>query len=366
MNLSVRVSDVFQKECVQSFVFYFLQEGNETILKCSILPLFYFSSSMNAKITQLVWTHPLIVPANFYDILAAPSRGSGSLLPSLLDNHSLLKLGVKPGPVHAVPATSNLLQHAATDLAEKFRELSEAASSGRMVDTHAAAAVKMYSSDMDSSLRHAAADEDKAVQNNGGSVEAALQRENDEISKKNELLKVRDEMELKLVETVEKYKSKKANIESLGQEIDVLTRKRNDLLQKVEKSKEEFEKHQKVLQLLPNAEENLAKLVAIVQKSRAKLEDLKLQWEGHKEKLDMEYNEATLRTSQLEKVSAEKKIKGPTMLDRINQIQADIKEKEAVYKSLSKAFQLLKSDGQPREFYTNRILDLVKQIEKLR
>ena len=75
---------------------------------------------MNAKITQLVWTHPLIVPANFYDILAVPSRGSGSLLPSLLDNHSLLKLDVKSG--HAVPATSNLLQHAATDLAEKFRD----------------------------------------------------------------------------------------------------------------------------------------------------------------------------------------------------------------------------------------------------
>ena len=324
---------------------------------------------MNAKITQLVWTHPLIVPANFYDILAAPSRGSGSLLPSLLDNHSLLQLGVKPGPGHALPATSNLLQHAATDLAEKFRELSEAASSGRMVDTRAAAAaaaVKMYSSDADPWLRPAAADEDKEVQNNGGSVEATLQRENDEISKKNELLKIRDEMELKLVETVEKYKSKKAKIESLGQEIDVLAGKRNDLLQKVEKSKEEFEKHQKVLQLLPNAEENLTKLVAIVQKSRAKLEDLKLQWEGHKEKLDMEYNETKLRTSQLEKVTAQKKIKGPTMLDRINQIQADIKEKEALYKSLSKAFQSLKSDGQPREFYTNRILDLVKQIEKLR
>lgn len=55
-----------------------------------------------------------------------------------------------------------------------------------------------------------------------------------------------------------------------------------------------------------------------------------------------------------------------SVMDKMLKVQEDMKDKEALHKQLLKLLQSLKTDGQPREFYTNRILDLVKQIEKLR
>ena len=185
-----------------------------------------------------------------------------------------------------------------------------------------------------------------------------------ERTKKEELLKIKEEMEKDLQEKVYEFKAKKANIDKIKIEIESLKMKQKEMDGKVLKSKEELEKHQKVLQLLPNAQENLDKLMAIVKKSKAKLEDLKQQWEYHKEKLDTEYNETNTQTLKLQKLSENKR--GLTMTEKLEKVEAGILEKEALHTNLIKILQSLKSDGQPREFYTNRILDLVKQIEKLR
>ena len=185
-----------------------------------------------------------------------------------------------------------------------------------------------------------------------------------ERTKKEELLKIKEEMEKDLQEKVYEFKAKKANIDKIKIEIESLKMKQKEMDGKVLKSKEELEKHQKVLQLLPNAQENLDKLMAIVKKSKAKLEDLKQQWEYHKEKLDTEYNETNTQTLKLKKLSENKR--GLTMTEKLEKVEAGILEKEALHTNLIKILQSLKSDGQPREFYTNRILDLVKQIEKLR
>ena len=188
-------------------------------------------------------------------------------------------------------------------------------------------------------------------------------REN-ERTKKEELLKIKEEMEKDLQAKVYEFKTKKANIDKIKIEIESLKMKQEEMDGKVLKSKEELEKHQKVLQLLPNAQENLDKLMAIVKKSKAKLEDLKQQWEYHKEKLDTEYNETNTQTLKLQKLSENKR--GLTMTEKLEKVEAGILEKEALHTNLIKILQSLKSDGQPREFYTTRILDLVKQIEKLR
>ena len=193
--------------------------------------------------------------------------------------------------------------------------------------------------------------------------ENIIKKEN-ERTKKEELLKIKEEVEKDLQEKVNEFKAKKANIDMIKVEIETMKKKQEEMDGKVLKSKEELEKHQKVLQLLPNAQENLDKLMAIVKKSKAKLEDLKQQWEYHKEKLDTEYNETNTQTLQLQKLSENKR--GLTMTKKLENAEADILEKEALHKNLMKILQSLKTDGQPREFYTNRILDLVKQIEKLR
>ena len=185
-----------------------------------------------------------------------------------------------------------------------------------------------------------------------------------ERTRKEELLKMKEDVEKDLQEKINEFKSKKANIGKIKIEIETLKRKQEEMDGKVLKSKEELQKHLKVLQLLPNAQENLDKLMAIVKKSKTKLEDLKQQWEYHKEKLDSEYKETNTQTLQLQKLTENKR--GLTMIEKLEKVEAGILEKEALHKNLIKILQSLKSDGQPREFYTNRILDLVKQIEKLR
>ena len=253
------------------------------------------------------------------------------------------------------------LQQASTEIAKFSPESNESESF-----------VKIFSSDnfnLDPSSSMVT--EQGLRRDSGGDHKDWLEKENpnentkeNERTKKEELLKIKEEMEKDLQEKVYEFKAKKANIDKIKIEIESLKMKQKEMDGKVLKSKEELEKHQKVLQLLPNAQENLDKLMAIVKKSKAKLEDLKQQWEYHKEKLDTEYNETNTQTLKLQKLSENKR--GLTMTEKLEKVEAGILEKEALHTNLIKILQSLKSDGQPREFYTNRILDLVKQIEKLR
>ena len=322
----------------------------------------------NPRILQLVWTHPL-VSTNFYDILPFQTRNSASgagsftansLLPSLIDAHSLLKLDLGPGNTNTTDPTYDKLQQASPEIAKFSPESNESKS-----------CVKIFSSDnfiLDASL--ATTQHGLRVSEGGHKEWMEKDMSDDKISKeeektkKEELLKIKEEFEKGLQEKVDEFKSKKASIDKMKIDIETLTMKQKEMDEKVLKSKEELEKHQKILQLLPNAEENLDKLMSIVKKSKAKLEDLKQQWEYHKEKLDTEYNETNTKTLQLQKLSENKR--GLTMTEKLENVDAVILEKEALHKNLLKILQSLKSDGQPREFYTNRILDLVKQIEKLR
>merc|ERR550519_918744 len=54
------------------------------------------------------------------------------------------------------------------------------------------------------------------------------------------------------------------------------------------------------------------------------------------------------------------------MEEKIERMKDEIKMKENLIRNLQKEIDSLKSEGKPREFYTNRILELVKQIERLR
>ena len=292
---------------------------------------------------------------------------SNSLLPSLIDAHSLLKLDLRIDNTNTSPdpddPSDDKLQQASPEIAKCSPESNESESF-----------VKIFSSEHFNREHVTFVTTEQSIRGGGDKEggEGALADEDrvaagqSEAEKKEELLRVKGEMEKDLQEQVLQFKAKKANIDKIKKEIETLKIKRDEMDEKVVKSQEELEKHQKVLQLLPNAQENLDKLMAIVQKSKAKLEDLKQQWESHKEKLDTEYNETNNKTLQLQKLAENRALRGPTLADKLGLVEARTLEKEALHKNLIKILQSLKSDGQPREFYTNRILDLVKQIEKLR
>ena len=314
----------------------------------------YFARQMTkSPHLQLVWTHPL-VSKNFYDILpfqtrnaafGASSSGSNSLLPSLIDAHSLLKLDLGPGNTITTDPTYDKLQlqQASPEIAKFSPESNESESF-----------VKIFSSDnFNLDPRSSMVTEQGLRDGDGGhknwlgkELSANEDTKENERTKKEELLKIKEEMEKDLQAKVYEFKTKKANIDKIKIEIESLKMKQEEMDGKVLKSKEELEKHQKVLQLLPNAQENLDKLMAIVKKSKAKLEDLKQQWEYHKEKLDTEYNETNIQTSKLQKLSENKR--GLTMTEKLEKVEAGILEKEALHTNLIKILQSLKSDGQPQ------------------
>ena len=194
-----------------------------------------------------------------------------------------------------------------------------------------------------------------------------IRQEVSEAEKKQSLLKQKEELELKMLTKLEEYKKLKANARSHEEEMMSLKSSDEDYLEKMTKSQQELEKHKKILQLLPNAEENLSKLMTIVQKSKEKLQDLESQWDQHKEGLGTEYEETISKTRQLEeKYANNPKALGPSLEEKIEKIREEINSKENLIRNLRKEFDSLKKEGNPREFYTNRILDLNSQIEKLR
>ena len=288
-----------------------------------------------------------------------------SVLPSLIDAHSSLKLESQHGNTFLM---SKVLMQKASDEVAKISE-------NQMNDESLYASPRILSSSItkfslgDEDTRSNSAVENgeiKEIQGSNDQSEPSLIKINDEKQEKEKLLRLKNELENELEEKMLELKSKKSNVNRLSSEINTFNAKKSAMVQKLERSEEEFIKHQKVVQLLPNAEENLNKLMSIVQRSKTKLEDVKQQWQEHKDKLDLEYKQTQNKTQELEKFSEKTRSKGLSVVEKMQKVQEDMKDKEALHKHLLKLLQSLKTDGQPREFYTNRILDLVKQIEKLR
>ena len=187
-----------------------------------------------------------------------------------------------------------------------------------------------------------------------------------EAEKKQTLLKQKEQLESELLKRLDEYKSLNINVRSHEKEMDNLKSKDENFLEKLKISEEELEKHNKILQLLPNAEENLNKLTLIVKKSKEKLADLQSQWSQHKEPLNTEYEDAMIKIRELQQSLNTSNSRGPMMEDKLESMKDEIKMKENLIGNLKREIESLKSEEKPREFYTSRILDLVRQIERLR
>ena len=298
---------------------------------------------------------------NYFDILPAQTRNaafgdlkSHSVLPSLIDSHSRLRLNLQHYnklKIDQVQADNSAAPHIKKieDAEEKIIISSDNYDSSTVEQTS-------RGDDSETSIENLKTDYDSKERK---SVD-------EEESKKTELrtikLKMEHEIEKKLVE----YKRKKSTIEDLTKKVEQLKLNKSEVDEILLKSNDEHEKHLKVLQLIPNAEENLEKLVTIVQKTKNKLEELETQWSGTKIKLDNDFSEIKSKTKDLQDLLDKSSSAGPSIQQRIDKCKNEIERKKESYKQLLKIFQSLKNEGQPREFYTKRILDLVKQIEKLR
>ena len=286
------------------------------------------------------------------------------MLASLIETNALLRNSV----------SDSSIQNTLTFDEKTKREIAGAASStdpGREGRTEAVQVVNMLDYTVKGGgdkAREKVRQEDIDDKNEEGGMRDGAGHRVSEAEKKESLLKQAEELEVELVRKLEKYKKVAGSVRSHEEEMRSLKSRDEACLEKITKSQQELEKHQKILQLLPNAEVNLRKLMTIVQKSKEKLLDLESQWEQHKEPLRTKYEETIAKIRQLEEKSTNaSKARGPLIEEKIVKIKDEIKTKENLIRNLRKEFDSLKnSEGNPREFYTNRILDLNSQIEKLR
>ena len=124
-----------------------------------------------------------------------------------------------------------------------------------------------------------------------------------------------------------------------------------------------FNVKKRTLDLLPQAQENIAKLQAVVDGSAARLVTLAQQWEGHRQPLVQQHRD--LRQSQAVRESeAEKKLEEiKEFRGRMKAVADEARRKEELAKQLTSEFERMTKDVN-RSAYTRKIMEIVANIKK--
>uniref|UniRef100_H2Z6Y3 Coiled-coil domain-containing protein 22 n=1 Tax=Ciona savignyi TaxID=51511 RepID=H2Z6Y3_CIOSA len=180
--------------------------------------------------------------------------------------------------------------------------------------------------------------------------EIRFQREEDEMNK----------MISDVVEDEEKYKEDLKMVEMSMKQIVVNT-------QELESTNEERIKQvklkEKTLKLLPNAEENMEKLKAMVDASSQRLVELGKLWEEKRIPLVAEIRRLKQSKTETE-FDAERKVEEIRLLrSRMKDVSEETKQKDQLIKQLKTELDSVKRDIS-RQSYTRRILEIVASIHK--
>ncbi|KAM9325828.1 coiled-coil domain-containing protein 22 [Gastrophryne carolinensis] len=119
----------------------------------------------------------------------------------------------------------------------------------------------------------------------------------------------------------------------------------------------------RAVELLPDADNNLTKLQAMVDSSTQRIVNLVGQWESHRVRLVDEYR-ALRRVHQEKEDESSRWMKDvQDLYDRIRTAADEAKRKEELYKQLVSEYESLPKDVN-RAAYTQRILEIVSNIKK--
>nr|XP_046220256.1 coiled-coil domain-containing protein 22-like [Oncorhynchus gorbuscha] len=160
------------------------------------------------------------------------------------------------------------------------------------------------------------------------------------------------------------------SLEEVGRDMRQLTvsiLQVSDELKQKELSKAEKEDSVRVkkqtIDLMPDAENNLAKLQALVEGSAQRVVNLAAQWEKRRAPLIDEHRRLKELCSNQEIESSRKLSEIKELHHKIHQSAEESKKKEALYKQLITEFENLPKDVS-RSAYTARILEIVGNIRK--
>lgn len=126
---------------------------------------------------------------------------------------------------------------------------------------------------------------------------------------------------------------------------------------------EKMQVKKKTVDLLPDADENLLKLQALVEASANRVVNLASQWEKHRAPLIDEHRRLKEICSNLDMESSRKLTEIKSLHDKIRVSTEEAKKKEEIYKQLVTELENLPQDAS-RSAYTQRILEIVGNIKK--
>jgi len=134
---------------------------------------------------------------------------------------------------------------------------------------------------------------------------------------------------------------------------------------RVAESRVGLEKHRKILGLLPEGEANHARLVGIVQKSQGRLLGLKEQWREHRAGLEKEHGELEEALTIASRLAGKGKSRGqPSFEEQLGKVSHQLETAGKEHKRLVRVVDGLRA-GESREGHTQRILVIMRQLEKL-
>ncbi|KAI3357341.1 hypothetical protein L3Q82_015488 [Scortum barcoo] len=126
---------------------------------------------------------------------------------------------------------------------------------------------------------------------------------------------------------------------------------------------EKMQVKKKTIDLLPDADNNLLKLQALVEASAKRVVNLAAQWEKHRAPLIDEHRRLKEICSNQDLESSRKLSEIKSLHDKIRVSTEEAKKKEEIYKQLVTELENLPQDVS-RSAYTQRILEIVSNIKK--
>ncbi|XP_031733400.1 coiled-coil domain-containing protein 22 isoform X3 [Anarrhichthys ocellatus] len=128
-------------------------------------------------------------------------------------------------------------------------------------------------------------------------------------------------------------------------------------------NEEKMQVKKKTIDLLPDADNNLLKLQALVEASAKRVVNLASQWEKHRAPLIDEHRRLKEICSNQDLESSRKLSEIKSLHDKIRVSTEEAKKKEEIYKQLVTELENLPQDAS-RSAYTQRILEIVSNIKK--
>jgi len=173
------------------------------------------------------------------------------------------------------------------------------------------------------------------------------------------LLKQKIQFELEAAKKSALYKELRTTLMALVNQIKNMENDQVNIKKRITNAQEELEMYRKMVALVPEGKINIDRLQAIILKSTERLQSLKQQWAEHRNPHDQEFEDLQYKY----KVAKASDKTLTNLYDQIAYLEKCLQVKEVQFKTLNEqAFHL--KDGQSRETFTQKILEIVGSISK--